>query len=136
MASEGVNVLTHDERTGFGVLHAAARGGQPELLQRLLAWDIEVLDDSGSSPLHSSSHRTLDGGAVFKCALLSDTNLLQPVLQHREHPLTIQCVAIHFPLPRKTFARVSMELLVFVCGQRIFQNSSLSTEQHCRCMFP
>eukprot|EP00892_Ulva_mutabilis_P001007 jgi/Ulvmu1/10907/UM007_0084.1 len=65
MASEGVNVLTHDERTGFGVLHAAARGGQPALLQHLLQWDIEVLDSDGAVPLHSSRHRTLDGAEVF-----------------------------------------------------------------------
>lgn len=78
MAAEGVNVLTHDERTGFGVLHAAARGGQPALLQQLLAWDIEVLDNDGAAPLHSSSHCTLDGGAVYKCADLTQTALSVP----------------------------------------------------------
>ena len=80
MASEGVNILTHDERSGFGVLHAAARGGQPALLQHLLTWDIEVLDNDGAAPLHSSRHRTLDGGAVYKCGPCP--HLLLPCLFH------------------------------------------------------
>ena len=69
MVSEaGVNVLTQDHRTGFGLLHAACKGGQAELLDQLLTWDLQIPTDRGLSPLYSSWHRSPDDASFAPCA--------------------------------------------------------------------
>lgn len=71
MVSEaGVNVLTQDHRTGFGLLHAACKGGQAALLDQLLTWDLQIPTDRGLSPLYSSWHRSPDDASFAPCAFL------------------------------------------------------------------
>ena len=81
-----MNVLAQDQRTGFGLLHAACKGGQVELLDKLLTWDLQIPTDMGLSPLSSSWHRSHDDGSFAPYAPCPEQHC--KLVSHSEHQST------------------------------------------------